>query len=50
MIEINGIYKSFENNKVLENVSHVFKPGITTAITGHSGKGKTTLINILLGP
>jgi len=49
MIEIKSISKSFEGLKVLENVSHVFLPAVTSSISGPSGKGKTTLINIILG-
>ena len=34
---------------VLTNISHVFKQNVITAITGESGAGKTTLIDIILG-
>ena len=49
MIQISNISKSFGDKKVLENVSFRFEAGVTTAISGPSGRGKTTLINILLG-
>ena len=49
MIEITDIRKSFDGTRVLDGVSHVFADGVTAAISGPSGKGKTTLINIMLG-
>lgn len=49
MIKINNISKSFENTQVLSGVTYEFPDGATTAISGPSGKGKTTLINIILG-
>jgi len=49
MIRINNISKSFENTRVLSGVTCEFPSGATTAISGPSGKGKTTLINIILG-
>ena len=48
-MEIKNISKAFGEKKVLENVSFVFQKGMTSAVTGDSGRGKTTLINILLG-
>lgn len=49
MIRIDNICKAFEGVQVLSGVSHEFGDGITSAIAGPSGKGKTTLINIILG-
>jgi len=49
MVEIKSISKSFEDLQVLDNVSHTFRAGVTSAVSGPSGKGKTTLINIILG-
>lgn len=49
MIDIKGVSKSFEGKKVLEDVTYTFSAGTTTAVAGPSGKGKTTLINIILG-
>ena len=49
MIKINNISKSFENTHVLSGVTYEFPDAATTAIAGPSGKGKTTLINIILG-
>lgn len=49
MIKIIDISKSFEGVQVLANVNHEFRAGVTSAIAGPSGQGKTTLINIMLG-
>lgn len=49
MIKITDIKKAFDSAQVLVGVSHVFPDAVTTAISGPSGKGKTTLINIILG-
>lgn len=40
---------SYKNNIVFNNFSCSFHQGSFTAIRGSSGKGKTTLINLLLG-
>ncbi|MDR0273423.1 MAG: ATP-binding cassette domain-containing protein [Clostridiales bacterium] len=47
-IELKNITKSFGELRVLENVSLTFGEGIT-CIMGHSGAGKTTLVNIVAG-
>lgn len=44
-----NICKAFGENKVLDNFSHEFQAGKTTAILGASGCGKSTLLNILMG-
>lgn len=49
MIEVKDISKSFDGKKVLENVSLVIEEGKCTALTGASGKGKTTLLRIIAG-
>lgn len=48
-MEIRHISKCFGGKTVLSDVSFVFPRAATTGITGDSGCGKTTLINILLG-
>ncbi len=48
-IIIKNLYKSFGDNSVLENVNITIKEGSITCIMGQSGKGKTTLLNILMG-
>ncbi|MCL1935020.1 MAG: ATP-binding cassette domain-containing protein [Defluviitaleaceae bacterium] len=48
MIQVNNVYKSFENKLVLKNFNAKFPVGIN-AIMGKSGIGKTTLVNIIAG-
>ena len=48
MVEIRGISKSYDK-KVLDKVSFQIEPGSIMVITGASGKGKTTLLNIMMG-
>lgn len=48
MISANGLEKSFGTNKVLSDISFEIPEGSTVAVTGPSGVGKTTLLNILL--
>ena len=49
MIIVEGIYKQFGANKVLNDVSFTFEQGKTNLIIGESGSGKTTLLKILIG-
>ena len=47
LIKINKLSKSFQDKKVLNEVSFHVQKGSFFAITGKSGCGKTTLLNIL---
>ena len=47
MVEVIKISKSFNNEAVITNFSIQIKKGDFVAITGESGKGKTTLLNML---
>ena len=47
LIKINKLSKSFQDKKVLNEVSFYVQKGSFFAITGKSGCGKTTLLNIL---
>ncbi|MEM1544879.1 MAG: ABC transporter ATP-binding protein [Candidatus Methanomethylicia archaeon] len=51
MAELNivGVSKSFNNLKVLNNISFTAKPGMLIGVLGPSGCGKTTLLRILSG-
>ena len=47
MIELRGVTKSFGEKKIFENFDLDIKPNEITAIVGSSGKGKTTLLNLI---
>ena len=51
MLELENVQKSFKHNEniidVLEGIDMVIKPGQSLAITGASGVGKSTLLNIM---
>ena len=49
MIEVRKVSKSFDGKEVLRGVSLVIEKGKCTALTGVSGKGKTTLMRIIAG-
>ncbi|WP_425145876.1 ABC transporter ATP-binding protein [Deinococcus sp.] len=48
-IEVRGLYKSYRDQAVLEDVNLSVKPGEVYALTGPNGAGKTTLIRTLTG-
>jgi phospholipid/cholesterol/gamma-HCH transport system ATP-binding protein len=48
MIEIKHISKSFNDRKILDNVSGVFKKGQTSLVIGASGTGKSVLLKCML--
>lgn len=49
MIRAENIFKSFDETKVLKDISITFEPGKTNLIIGRSGAGKTVLLKILVG-
>ncbi len=46
---IEGLSKSFDGFKALDDVSFSVAPGQKVALLGHNGAGKTTLMKIILG-
>ncbi len=49
MIEIKGLYKSFGDNSVLEDINAAFEPGNVNMIIGASGSGKSVMMKTLVG-
>jgi phospholipid/cholesterol/gamma-HCH transport system ATP-binding protein len=49
MITVKNLDKSFNNKKVLDNVSVSFEAGKTNLIIGKSGSGKTVLLKSIVG-
>jgi osmoprotectant transport system ATP-binding protein len=49
MLELQNIYKTFEDRIVLTDVNLFVPKGATHALIGSSGSGKTTLLRITLG-
>lgn len=49
LITVKGLYLSYENNQIIENLSFEIEKGDYIAVVGENGSGKTTLIKALLG-
>mgnify|MGYP002622689805 CR=1 FL=1 len=49
MIEVKGLYKSFDGREVLRDINAVFNNGEVNLIIGQSGSGKTVLIKNIVG-
>jgi phospholipid/cholesterol/gamma-HCH transport system ATP-binding protein len=49
MIRVDNLFKSFNGNSVLEDVSVTFEKGKTNLIIGRSGSGKTVFMKCLVG-
>ncbi len=49
MIKIRNLYKSFGDNKVLEDINLDIEEGETTVVIGQSGVGKSVLIKHIMG-
>ena len=48
-IEVKNLIKSFEDKKIIDNVSFKVKNGETVAIVGFSGSGKSTILKLISG-
>jgi len=49
ILSLNNISKSFENKKVLKDITLDIQKGKIISLLGKSGSGKTTLLNIIAG-
>lgn len=49
LLEIQGLYKTYDKVPALENVNLSISPGHITGLLGPNGSGKTTLIKIICG-
>jgi phospholipid/cholesterol/gamma-HCH transport system ATP-binding protein len=48
-IAVEGLYKSFENQRVLNGISLAVGRGETLAVLGRSGTGKSVLLRVIIG-
>ena len=49
VLHIENLSKSFDDNKLFSNISFDLKRGEKVALIGENGRGKTTLLNIIMG-
>lgn len=49
ILEIKNLYKKYSDIPVIDNLSMTLRSGQRAAISGASGEGKTSLLNIILG-
>ncbi|MDI3258004.1 MAG: ABC transporter ATP-binding protein [Kyrpidia sp.] len=48
-VEVDGIWKSYGERQVLQNVSFSVSPGMVMGVIGPNGSGKSTLVRLLSG-
>ncbi len=46
-VEFDSVHFSYEDKKVLENITFGIEEGTSNAVVGYSGSGKTTLFNLI---
>lgn len=49
LVEVINLNKSFDEKKVLDNISFKLNEGNITGLVGRNGSGKTTLLKIIVG-
>jgi ATP-binding cassette subfamily F protein uup len=49
IMEMDHLYKSFNDNTYINNFSYIFKKGDRIGLAGKNGSGKSTLLNIITG-
>lgn len=49
VLEMNNVFKSFGDNKLIENFSYIFKKGERAGVLGKNGSGKSTFLNLITG-
>ena len=49
ILEINNVYKSFDNQIILNDFNYIFKKGDRIGVIGKNGVGKSTLLEIIMG-
>lgn len=49
ILEINNIFKSYDDNTLISDFSYTFKKGERIGIVGKNGCGKSTLLNMIMG-
>lgn len=49
VLEMNNVFKSYGDNKLIEDFSYIFKKGERAGIIGKNGSGKSTMLNLITG-
>jgi spermidine/putrescine transport system ATP-binding protein len=49
MLEVRSVFKTYETQPLLENISFIVKLGETICLLGSSGSGKSTLLRMIAG-
>ncbi|MFN9175097.1 MAG: ABC-F family ATP-binding cassette domain-containing protein, partial [Synechocystis sp.] len=49
VVELENIYKSFDDKQLIQNFSYIFTPEDRVGIVGKNGVGKSTLMNLITG-